>query len=113
MAPGRFRELYAKHSSPASLNDASALVPNPELVAARSAFHPLQPEDPETLLFCGAALDSASRGNWNEVNSIAKALGHSSAPLEFALSLKIEDRLGMKVGKGKRSILAFRRMFRR
>jgi hypothetical protein len=112
-APGRLREVYEKHASPASLDGVTALVPHPELVAARSAFRPLQPEDPETLLFCGAALASAANGRWTEVNRIARALGHPYAPLEFAASLGIDQRLGLEVGRVRRSTLALRRLFRR
>ena len=113
VAPGKLREIYDKHASPASLDGATALVPRPELVAARSAFRLMQPEDPETLLFCGAALASAANGRWAEVNRIAKALGHPNAPLEFATSLGIDKRLGLEIGKTRRSMLALRRIFQR
>jgi len=113
VAPGKLREVYENHASPASLDGVTALVPHPELVAARSAFRPLQPEDPETLLFCGAALASAANGRWAEVNRIARALGHPHAPLEFAVSLGIDRRLSLEVGKTRRSMLVLRRLFRR
>jgi hypothetical protein len=112
-APGKFRQIYEEHASPASLDGASALVPQPELVAARSKFRQLRPEEPETLLFCGAALASATSGNWSEVNRLAKILGHPSAPLEFAVSLGIDDRLGLKISRPRRMSLALRRLLRR
>jgi hypothetical protein len=112
-APGKLRQLYEKHASPASLDGAMALVPHPELVAARSAFRPLRPEEPEALLFCGAAFASVSHGRWAEVNRLAKALGHPSAPLEFAVSLGIDDRLGLEISRPRRMSLAVRRILRR
>jgi len=113
VAPGKLREIYEKHASPASLDGVTALVPHPELVAARSAFRLLQPEDPETLLFCSAALTSATNRRWTEVERIARALGHPHAPLEFAVSLGIEDRLGLEISRPRRMSLAVRRLLRR
>jgi len=112
-APGKLRHLYEQHASPASLDGATALVPHPELVAARSAYRPLLPEDPETLLFCGAALASSASGRWTKVTKLAKALGHQSAPLELAVSLGIEDRLGLEISRPRRMSLAVRRFFSR
>ena len=112
-APGRLRKVYERFASPASLDGATALIPHPELVAARSPFRPLRPEDPETLLFCGAAFASANQGRWAEVTRLAKALGHPSAPLEFAVSLGIEDRLGLEISRPHRMSLAVRRFFSR
>jgi hypothetical protein len=112
-APGRLRELYERHSSPASLDGGTALIPNPELVAARSKYRPLRPEEPETLLFCGAALAAAVGGRWAEVNRLARKFGHPSAPLEFALQLGIDDRLGLEVSRHRRVSLAVRRFFQR
>lgn len=112
-APGKFRRVYEKHAAPASLDGAMALVPNPELVAARSRFRFLRPEEPETLLFCGAALASATSGRWDEVNRLAKILGHSSAPLEFAVHLGIDERLGLEISRPRRVSLAVRRFFNR
>jgi len=112
-APGKLRQLYEEHASPASLDGASALVPQPELVAARSKFRPLRPEEPEALLFCGAALASAAGGRWDEVKRLAKALGHPSAPLEFAVSLGVDERLGLEISRPRRMSLAVRRLFSR
>ena len=112
-APGKLRLVYEQHTSRASLDGTTALVPHPELVAARSAYRPLRPEDPETLLFCGAALASNASGHWTEVTRLAKALGHSSAPLELAVSLGIEERLGLEISRPRRISLAVRRIFRR
>ena len=89
------------------------LVPRPELVAARGTFRPLRPEDPETLLFCGAALAAASSGHWPDVMRIAKSLGNRNAPLEAVVGLRIDDRLGLEVSTARRSMLALRRLFRR
>jgi len=112
-APGKLRHVYERHASPASLDGATALVPHPELVAARSAYRPLLPEDPETLLFCGAALASSASGRWTKVTNLAKALGHQSAPLELAVHLGIEDRLGLEISRPHRMSLAVRRFFSR
>jgi hypothetical protein len=112
-APGKLRQVYEKHASPASLDGASALVPHPELVAARSKFRPLRPEEPEALLFCGAAHASVANGSWAQVNRLAKALGHPAAPLEFAVSLGINDRLGLEISRPRRMSLAVRRFFNR
>ena len=113
VAPGRLRKVYEKHASPSALNGDQVLVPRPELVAARSTFRPLRPEDPETLLFCGAALAAASSGHWPDVLRIATSLGHRNAPLEAAVQLGINDRLGLEVSTARRSMLALRRLFRR
>ena len=112
-APGKLREVYEKNSSPAALNGSSVLVPHPELVAARSAYHRLHPEDPETLLFCGAAHTAAVQDSWSKVNSLARALGHRAAPLEFAVSLGIDRRLGLEISRIRRANLALRRLLRR
>ena len=112
-APGKLREIYERHASPAALNGTQVLVPHPELVAARGNFQQLQPETPETLLFCGAALASVAAGRWAEVTKIARALGRPTAPLEIAVSLGIEDRLGLKISRTRRITLAIRRFLRR
>jgi len=111
--PGRLRDMYEANSSPAALNGDQVLVPRPALVAARSPYRTLRPEDPETLLFCGAALDAASAGHWPEVMRMARSLGHGSAPLELAVQLGIDGRLGLGVGKARRSMFALRRLWRR
>jgi len=113
VAPGKLRKVFEKHASPTAFNGDQVLVPRPELVAARSTFRPLRPENPETLLFCGAALAAVSSGHWPDVLRIAKSLGHSYAPLEAAVQLGIDDRLGLEVSTARRSMLAFRRLFRR
>ena len=112
-APGKLRKVYEKHATPTTLNGDQVLVPNPELVAARSTLRPLRPEDPETLLFCGAALAAAPSGRWPNVLRISKFLGHGFAPLEAAVQLGIEDRLGLEVSRAQRSMLALRRLLRR
>ena len=113
VTPGRLRSVYEKHASPAALNGDQVLVPRPELVAARSTVGPLRPEDPETLLFCGAAFAAASSGQWPNVVRIAKSLGHGYAPVEAAVQLGVEARLGIEVSKVQRSMLALRRLVRR
>ena len=112
-APGKLREVYEQNASPAALNGAKVLVPRPELVAARTNFRHLRPDDPETLLFCGAALASVAAGHWKHVIRIARALGHPATPLEIAVSLGIEDRLGLKISRTRRLSLAVRRFLRR
>ena len=113
VAPGRLRDVYEKHASPVVLNGDQVLIPHPELVAARSTHRPLRPENPETLLFCGAAFAASSSGRWANVLLISKILGHRHAPLETAVQLGIEDRLGLEVSTAQRSMLALRRLFRR
>jgi hypothetical protein len=113
VAPGKLRKIYEKHASPTTLNGDQVLVPRPELVAARSTFRALRPEDPETLLFCSAAIAAASSGRWPDVLRISKSLGHGYAPLEAAVQLGIEDRLGLEVSTAQRTMLALRRLFRR
>jgi len=112
-APGRLRNLYEKHASPVALNGSQVLIPRPELVAARSNLRPLRPEDPETLLFCGAAFAASSSGRWPNVLRISKFLGRGYAPLETAVQLGIEERLGIEVSTTQRALLALRRLFRR
>ena len=112
-APGRLRNLYEKHASPVALNGGQVLVPRPELVAARSNLRPLRPEDPETLLFCGAAFVASSSGRWPNVLRISKFLGRGYEPLEAAVQLGIEDRLGLEVSTAQRALLALRRLLRR
>jgi hypothetical protein len=112
-APGKLREIYEEHSTLAPLNGSSVLVPHPELVAARSAYRPLHPEQPETLIFCGAAAVSAMNDRWDLVDGLAKSLGHTAAPLEFAVSLGIDHRLGLDVSRFRRMNLAVRRLLRR
>ncbi len=112
-APGKLREVYEKYASPVALNGAKVLVPRPELVAARSTILHVHPEAPVTMLFCGAALASAAAGRWGHVIRIAKILGHPTTPLEIALSLGIEQHLGLEVGRTRRLSLAMRRFLRR
>ena len=112
-APGKLRGIYEQHASPAALNGAKVLVPHPELVAARTTFRHLRPDDPETLLFCGAALASAAAGHWKHVIRIARTLGHTTVPLEIAISLGIEDRLDLEISRTRRLSLAVRRFLRR
>jgi len=113
VAPGRLREVYEQNSSPVALNGDQVLVPNPELIVARSYSRSLGPEDPEALLFCGAALAAADDDAWADVTRIAKVLGHRDSPTEVAVELGIDDRLGLEVGKARRSMIALRRLFHR
>lgn len=113
VAPGRLRELYEEHASPTALNGDQVLVPNPELIAARSTFRILRPQDPETLIFCGAAHASVIRGRWNDVKKVARVLGHRGAPTEIAVSLGIDHRLGLQISRQRRAVLALRRLLRR
>ena len=114
VAPGRLRDVYEKHASPAALNGDQVLVPDPELIVARSTSRGLGPEDPEALIFCGAAFAAAADGAWADVMRIAKSLGHgSAAPFELAVELGIDGRLGLEVGRARRSMIALRRLIRR
>jgi len=112
-APGQLRSIYGANSFPVALNGDQVLVPLPALVAARGASRALRPEDPEALLFCGAALEAASSDSWPEVMRIAKALGNGTAPIDLAVQLGIDTRLGLEVGKVRRSMLALHRLLRR
>jgi hypothetical protein len=112
-APGRLRSIYGANSFPVALNGDQVLVPLPALVAARGASRALRPEDPEALLFCGAALEAASSDSWPEVMRIAKSLGNGTAPIDLAVQLGIDTRLGLEVGKVRRSMLALHRLLRR
>ena len=113
VAPGRLREVYEQHASPVALDGDQVLVPDPELIVARSYSRSLGPEDPEALLFCGAALAAADDDAWAEVTRIAKVLGHRNSPIEVAVELGIDGRLGLEVGKVRRSMLALHRLLRR
>jgi len=112
-SPGQAREVYEEHASPVTLNGDQVLVPNHELVAACSASRGLSLEDPETLIFCGAALAAADDGAWSEVTRIAKTLGHPDSPTEVAVELQFDQRLGIEVGKARRSMFALRHLIRR
>lgn len=112
-APGSLREVYEEHAFPARLDGGQVLVPRPELVAARSPSQTLQPDDPETLVFYGAALAAVSAGNWDEVMSIARALGHGDAPLDLAANLGLDRRLGLDLGRVRRSLMTLRRLLHR
>ena len=113
VAPGRLREVYENHASPAALNGDQVLVPNAELIVARSTSRGLGPEDPEALIFCGAALAATNDGAWADVTRIAKTLGHRDSPIEIAVELGIDGRLGLEVGRGRRLSMALGRFLRR
>ncbi len=113
VAPGKLRDVYEQHASPAALDGDQVLVPAPELVVARITSRGLGPEDPETLIFCGAALAAADDGAWADVMRIARSLGHRDSPFELAVELGIDGRLGLDVGRGRRSVMALRRFIRR
>jgi len=112
-SPGRGREVYEEHAFPVTLNGDQVLLPDPELITACSASRGLGPEDPEALIFCGAALAAADDGAWSEVTRIAKTLGHPASPTEVAIELRFEGRLGIEVGKARRSMFALRHLIRR
>ena len=113
VAPGKLREVYENHASPAALNGDQVLVPDAELIVARSTSRGLGPEDPEALIFCGAALAATNDGAWADVTRIAKALGHRDSPIEVAVELGIDHRLGLEVGRGRRLSMALGRFLRR
>ena len=113
VAPGRLRDVYEEHASPAALDGDQVLVPDPELIVARSTSRGLGPEDPEALIFCGAALAAANEDSWADVMRTAKSLGHGSVPFELAVELGIDGRLGLEVGRAQRSLIALRRLIRR
>ena len=110
---GRLREVYEKSASPAALDGDQVLVCGPEIVAARGAARGVGPEDPEALVFCGAAVAADKDGAWAEVTQIAKVLGHPGAPIEAAVQLGIDGHLGLEVGRARRSLMALRRFIRR
>ena len=113
VAPGKLREVYEQHASPAALDGDQVLVPDPELIVARITSRGLGPEDPEALIFCGAALAAADDGAWADVMRIAKSLGHRDSPFELAVELGIDARLGLEVGRARRSMIALRRLIHR
>ncbi len=113
VAPGRLRDVYEEHASPAALDGDQVLVPDPELIVARITSRGLGPEDPEALIFCGAALAAADDDAWANVMRIAKSLGHRDSPFELAVELGIDARLGLEVGRARRSVMALRRFIRR
>ena len=112
-APGELRPIYERYAFPASLDGGQVLVPKAELIAARSPLRPLTATDPETLVFYGAALATVSAGTWDEVLSIARALGHGTDPLKLAAALDLDRRLGLEVGRARRTGLALRRFLSR
>ena len=112
-APGRLRSIYGANSFPVALNGDQVLVPLPVLVTARGASRALLPEDPEALLFCGAATEATSSDSWPEVMRIAKSLGNGTGPVDLAVQLGIDTRLGLEVGRVRRSMLALHRLLRR
>ncbi|MFV2068391.1 MAG: hypothetical protein ACC645_15585 [Pirellulales bacterium] len=112
-APGRLRDVYVEHSTTTTLNGGQVLIPSPELVAGRSARRTLKPEEPEALLFCGAALAAASSRSWPEVVQLANALGNGNVPPDLAVHLGLDHRLGFGVGHMRRSYLAIRRLLHR
>ena len=105
--------MYEEHASPVALNGDQVLVPDPELVVARSTSLGIGPEDPEALIFCGAAVAAAKDGAWADVTQIAKALGLGNSPFELAVQLGIDRRLGLEVGRARRFSMALRRFVRR
>ena len=111
-APGRLRRIYETYARPVALDGARVLVPQPELIAARSTMRHLRPQDPQTLVFCGAALDAATRGRWREVSQIAKILGRRGMPTEIAFTLGIDQRLGLQISHTRRAVLTVRRFLR-
>ena len=111
--PGVLHSIYGANSFPVALNGDQVLAPLPVLVAARTASRALRPEDPEALLFCGAALEAASSDSWPEVMRIAKALGNGTAPIDLAVQFGIDTRLGLEVGRARRTMLALHRLLRR
>ena len=111
-SPGRARGVYEEHAFPAILNDDRVLLPDAELIAACSISRGLGIEDPEALIFCGAALDAAYDGAWSEVTRIAQALGHSDSPIALAVELRFDRHLGLEIGKLQRSMFALRRLIR-
>ena len=112
-SPGHLREVYQDHASLAALNGDQVLLPDPALIVGRSMSRHLGPEDPEALIFCGAARAAANDGAWADVTQIAKALGHRDLPIELAVQLGIDGRLGLEVGRARRSVMALRRFIRR
>jgi hypothetical protein len=112
-SPGHARGVYEEHAFPAALNGDRILLPDAELIAACSISRGLGLDDPEALIFCGAALEAAYDGAWSEVTRIAKALGHPDSPVEIAVELRFDRHLGLEIGKVQRSIFALRRLIRR
>ena len=113
MAPGRLRDVYEEHATPAALDGDQVLVPDPELIVARITSRGLGPEDPEALIFCGAALAAANEDSWADVMRTAKSLGHHDSPFELAVELGIDGHLGLEVGRARRFSMALRRFIRR
>lgn len=112
-SPGRGRGVYEEHAFPAHLNGDQVLLPDAELIAACSISRGLGIEDPEALIFCGAALDAAYDGAWSEVTRIAMAMGHSDSPVAIAVELRFDRHLGLNIGRVQRIKFALRRLFRR
>ena len=112
-SPDHMREIYEEHATAVALNGDQVMVPDPELVIARSVSRGIGPEDPEALIFCGAAFAAGSDDDWTEVTHIATALGHRDSPFELAVQLGIDRRLGLEVGRARRSMMALRRLIRR
>ena len=112
-SPGRARGVFEEHAFPATLNGDQVLLPDAELIAACSVSRGLSVEDPEAMIFCGAAFDAAHGGAWSEVTRIAKALGHPDSPTEVAVELRFDRHLGLEIGKVQRSMFALRRLIRR
>jgi hypothetical protein len=111
-APGRLRRVYEEYARPVDLADVQVLVPQPELIAARATMRHLRAEDPQTLVFYGAALASVGRGRWTDVRQIARTLGRRGMPTEIAFTLGIDQRLGLQISHTRRAVLTVRRLLR-
>lgn len=112
-APGRLQKVYEPHTLPETLDGEEILIPSPALLAARVTDRALSPREPATLIFCAAAHEASYDGQWPAVTQIAKALGRRYAPLEVAIQLGIDHRLGFRIGNTKRTFLRLRRRLRK
>ena len=111
-APGDLRDVFVRYSTTAELAGIEVMIPNPELITARTAACANQPDSLECLIFVAAAHAAVEAGTWNDAVSIAPRLGPGNAPLPTAMRLGIDRWLGLGISVPKRAVLALRRLLR-
>ena len=109
-SPGDLRDIFEHHTTTAELAGREVLIPNPELVTARTAGCGENTTTLECLIFCTAAYAAAEAGSWPTVRAIAPRLGNRQAPVEAACHLGIERWLGLEVSAPRRAVIAVKRL---
>jgi len=109
-APGDLRNLLTKHSTAVEFAGLEILIPNAELITARTASCAHEPASLECLIFLGAAYAAVLAGAWDDALEIAPQLGEHNAPLDTACRLGIDRWLGVRVSAPRRAYLALKRL---